>query len=86
MAGKAELVVDIFAGQRTGVGHGGGGATLIASPAEAAEGRQALLSRRPMKESLAWRLLDKPLVRAAAMLTAGEAEVMVAGAVAPPAG
>ncbi|MCC5970831.1 MAG: phosphate acetyltransferase [Pararhodobacter sp.] len=43
-----------------------------------------LLRARPgLKPALARRLLDKPLIRAAAMVAAGEAEAMVAGAVAP---
>ncbi|KKK65192.1 hypothetical protein LCGC14_2976630, partial [marine sediment metagenome] len=43
----------------------------------------ALLARRPMKPALAARMLQKPLMRAAAMVAAGEAEAMVAGAEAP---
>lgn len=41
----------------------------------------ALLKTRPMKEALARRMLQKPLIRAAAMVAAGQADVMVAGAV-----
>lgn len=41
----------------------------------------ALLATRPMKETLARRMLQKPLIRAAAMVAAGQADVMVAGAV-----
>jgi len=41
----------------------------------------ALLATRPMKEALAKRMLQKPLIRAAAMVAAGQADVMVAGAV-----
>ena len=41
----------------------------------------ALLASRPMKEALARRMLQKPLIRAAAMVAAGQADVMVAGAV-----
>lgn len=41
----------------------------------------ALLATRPMKEALARRMLQKPLIRAAAMVAAGQADVMVAGAV-----
>ncbi len=43
----------------------------------------ALLTTRPMKESLARRMLQKPLIRAAAMVAAGEADLMVAGAASP---
>ncbi|WP_300519444.1 phosphate acyltransferase [Aliiroseovarius sp.] len=43
---------------------------------------EALMAQRPMKETLAMRMLSKPLIRAAAMIAAGDAEVMVAGAVA----
>ena len=43
-----------------------------------------LLANRPgLKPSLALRLLDKPLIRAAAMVAAGEAEAMTAGVTAP---
>ena len=43
----------------------------------------ALLSVRPMKEALARRMLAKPLFRAAAMVTAGMADAMVAGVITP---
>jgi len=43
----------------------------------------ALMSVRPMKEVLARRMLERPLIRAAAMVSAGEADAMVAGADAP---
>jgi phosphate acetyltransferase len=39
----------------------------------------ALVDARGVRESLAARMLDKPLIRAAAMVAAGEAEAMVAG-------
>lgn len=43
-----------------------------------------LLRMRPgLKPALALRMLEKPLIRAAAMVAAGEAEAMVAGAIAP---
>ena len=42
-----------------------------------------LVESRGMKESLARRMLDRPLYRAAAMVATGEAEAMVAGADAP---
>lgn len=42
----------------------------------------ALVSARGMKEALARRMLSRPLYRAAAMVAAGQAEAMVAGAVA----
>ncbi|WP_421704842.1 phosphate acyltransferase [Aliiroseovarius sp.] len=43
---------------------------------------EALMASRPMRETLAMRMLKKPLIRAAAMVAAGDAEVLVAGAVA----
>ena len=43
----------------------------------------ALVEARGIKEALARRMLTRPLFRAAAMVAAGEAEAMVAGAVAP---
>jgi len=49
-----------------------------ARPAEAYV--ELLLANRPgLKPALALRMLEKPLIRAAAMVAAGEAEVMVAG-------
>ncbi len=44
---------------------------------------QALVMARGMKEVMARRLLQKPLYRAAAMVAAGEADAMVAGADSP---
>lgn len=41
---------------------------------------EALLSVRPMKEALARRMIAKPMFRAAAMVTLGEADGLVAGA------
>ena len=49
------------------------------SPAQVA----ALVRARGMKETVARRLLNRPLYRAAAMVAAGEADVMVAGAASP---
>lgn len=43
----------------------------------------ALQAARPMKEAVARRMLDRPLYRAAAMVAAGEAEALVAGATVP---
>lgn len=43
----------------------------------------ALVAQRGLKEAMARRLLAKPLYRAAAMVAAGEAEAMVAGADSP---
>ena len=43
----------------------------------------ALVTARGMKEAMARRLLQKPLYRAAAMVAAGEADAMVAGADSP---
>ena len=39
----------------------------------------ALLTQRPMKRAIGERMLERPLIRAAAMLACGEADVMVAG-------
>jgi len=44
---------------------------------------QALIETRGMKEGIARRLVEKPLYRAAAMVAAGEADAMTAGAEAP---
>lgn len=44
---------------------------------------EALLAQRPIKRAIAERMLERPLIRAAAMLACGEADVMVAGANAP---
>ena len=44
---------------------------------------EALVAARGMKEAMARRLLSKPLYRAAAMVAAGEADAMVAGADSP---
>lgn len=43
----------------------------------------ALVEARGMKDSIAHRMLSKPLFRAAAMVAAGEADTMVAGADSP---
>ncbi len=43
----------------------------------------ALVERRGAKEGLARRMLTRPLMRAAAMVSAGQADVMVAGADSP---
>ena len=43
----------------------------------------ALVSGRGMKEAIAQRMLNKPLIRAAAMVATGEADAMVAGADSP---
>ncbi|MCB1398424.1 MAG: phosphate acetyltransferase [Rhodobacter sp.] len=60
----------------------------LARPVPLSEARPAaayvdlLLRNRPgLKPALALRLLEKPLIRAAAMVAAGEAEAMVAGVV-----
>ncbi|MEX0283940.1 MAG: phosphate acyltransferase [Paracoccaceae bacterium] len=44
---------------------------------------EALVAARGMKEALARRMLSRPLYRAAAMVAAGEADAMVAGADSP---
>lgn len=53
----------------------------LAEPSEAHV--QALVAARGMKEAIAKRMIAKPLYRAAAMVAAGEADVMVAGADSP---
>jgi len=40
----------------------------------------ALMAARPVKEAIARRMLARPLIRAAAMVAAGETDVLVAGA------
>lgn len=42
-----------------------------------------LVAQRGMREAIAGRLLNRPLIRAAAMVGAGQADLLVAGAVAP---
>ncbi len=44
---------------------------------------QAMLALRPVKPALAKRMLTRPLIRAAAMVGAGEADVLVAGIASP---
>jgi len=53
----------------------------LAEPTEAQAA--ALVDARGVTPALARRMLGKPLIRAAAMVAAGEADAMVAGAVAP---
>lgn len=53
----------------------------IAEPNEALA--QIIMSGRGVSEKIAARMLAKPLIRAAAMVAAGEADAFVAGAVAP---
>lgn len=56
----------------------------VLAPLEVSEAQvAALVEARGMKETLARRLLSKPMYRAAAMVAAGEADAMVAGAEAP---
>lgn len=56
----------------------------VLAPLEVTEAQvAALVEVRGMKESLAQRLLSKPMYRAAAMVAAGEADAMIAGAEAP---
>ena len=43
----------------------------------------AILAVRPMKDAVVWRLLEKPLYRAAAMVATGAADAMVAGVTTP---
>ncbi len=53
----------------------------LAAPDEAQ--LAALVASRGLKEGLARRMLERPLIRAAAMVAAGQAEAMVAGADSP---
>ncbi len=53
----------------------------ISEPTE--EMIDVLVSGRGMKEAIAQRMLNKPLIRAAAMVATGEADAMVAGADSP---
>lgn len=53
----------------------------LAEPSDAQ--MSALVDARGMKEAIARRMLSKPLFRAAAMVAAGEADTMVAGADSP---
>ena len=56
----------------------------LADAHPAAEYVDLILRQRPgLKPALALRMLEKPLIRAAAMVAAGEADAMVAGAAAP---
>ena len=53
----------------------------LAEPSEALA--EMLVEARGMKPAIAARMVNKPLIRAAAMVAAGEAEALIAGAVAP---
>lgn len=53
----------------------------LAEPSDALA--RVLVEARGVKPAIAARMVAKPLIRAAAMVAAGEAETMVAGAVAP---
>lgn len=53
----------------------------LADPSEVLEA--VLIDGRGVKPAIARRMIAKPLIRAAAMVAAGEADAMVAGAVAP---
>ncbi|MCK0139215.1 phosphate acyltransferase [Aliiroseovarius sp. F47248L] len=44
---------------------------------------EALTASRPMHDNIAARMLERPLMRSAAMVAAGEADILVAGAIAP---
>lgn len=61
------------------------GEPVAPQPAAPLEAYVPYLQRnRPgLKDSLARRMLERPLIRAAAMIAAGEADCMIAGAVAP---
>ncbi len=53
----------------------------LAEPSDALA--EVLVKNRGVKPAIATRMISKPLIRAAAMVAAGEADTMVAGAVAP---
>lgn len=53
----------------------------LAAPSDALA--EVLVESRGVKPAIAARMIGKPLIRAAAMVAAGDAETMVAGAVAP---
>ncbi len=53
----------------------------LAEPSDALA--EVLVANRGVKPAIAARMVAKPLIRAAAMVAAGDAETMVAGAVAP---
>lgn len=53
----------------------------LAEPSETLAG--ILIEARGVKPAIAQRMIGKPLIRAAAMVAAGQADAMVAGAVAP---
>lgn len=53
----------------------------LAGPSDALA--QVLVEARGVKPAIAARMIGKPLIRAAAMVASGEADAMVAGAVAP---
>lgn len=44
---------------------------------------KALMTARPMRDRIAARMLQRPLMQAAAMVATGEADILVAGALAP---
>ncbi|MGR3484383.1 MAG: phosphate acyltransferase [Paracoccaceae bacterium] len=56
-------------------------AVPLAGPSQAQ--MRALVDGRGLREGVARRMLSRPLMRAAAMVAAGEADAMVAGAVSP---
>lgn len=53
----------------------------LAEPSEALIG--VLVEARGVKPAIAARMIERPLIRAAAMVAAGDADAMIAGAVAP---
>ncbi|SPF76774.1 Ethanolamine utilization protein EutD [Aliiroseovarius pelagivivens] len=57
--------------------------TPVALVEQAEHHVNALTSNRAMRSTIAKRLLQRPLMRAAAMVATGEADLMVAGAIAP---
>ena len=61
----------------------GGLASMVALAEPSDELAAAVVENRGVKPALARRMIGKPLVRAAAMVAVGEADVLVAGALAP---
>lgn len=86
-ARKARVVLPEMEDERTAEAARRLGAQGLAEPVPLAEPSEALaqvlVEARGVKPAIASRMIAKPLIRAAAMVAAGEADAMVAGAVAP---
>ncbi|WP_413720753.1 phosphate acyltransferase [Silicimonas sp. MF1-12-2] len=86
-ARKARVVLPEMEDERTAEAARRLGAQGLAEPVPLAEPSEALaqvlVAARGVKPAIASRMIAKPLIRAAAMVAAGEADAMVAGAVAP---